>query len=600
MLTSMQTESGPSVRNPVMSYFRWLVAVYRKVLTVTTSTTVASVVFSIAAKIFLLLSVLLPLKAIMVVGLNSVPTVFSDTFPRLTVAELAVALIMVTILSYIFGIYSQLVVENNIGRAAMLFTKKYRKVSAGGNIVDITEGLLRLVIGSLSGLIFFLALAAILSVFSPGLVATLFILLVSPIFLLTLLANLDSQQVNTWLWVNRTKIQQRMFFVIFMAILVFVVYGSLTRTDAQDGFVLLISFVLGRRALIAFNDTVSTGIKMHIRREEMLNYLFFITQAEFLSPQDQVIKVLLSTENFNQARQLLLGEEGISAQEVKSISWRDLGVPGTYCFHLTTYSAREAVQRDFLLKIFDKKTGAGGTHEKLILSNDACGPKFCAGLRRTLRREGFTYLLLNNVGREDSSNHQYRHKLKSALVKMWSISGAVDLIDAYSRSHSPSLDGLRASSLEGLKLLVENNERGVELRKFLDSFEEILAHVSCVPTGLHNPDLNSRTIGCDTSGSPIILHWARWSVQHLGAVLWKFPFLKNEDLTEILCEISEQRGDIGHLNCYDLRLVGQVYQLNSLVRKRHLSRALRCAGMVAATYQRVLSSRCDTASLSKL
>jgi len=151
--------------NPIVATLLWQLSLFKKVFIVSLGHITLAIGISITARIARLLSVLLPLKAILVAGSDHVPSYILSVFPNAEIGTVVVILCIFSVIFYMVYLLSEQVNRKIIYQGARRIVLRVSKISTELNVFDQTFSQLQLIVKSQSSLIFVLLLSMVLLTF---------------------------------------------------------------------------------------------------------------------------------------------------------------------------------------------------------------------------------------------------------------------------------------------------------------------------------------------------------------------------------------------------------------------------------------------------
>ena len=574
--------------NPIGETLRWHASLYKKVLSLAFHNTIQGASFTTASRICYLVSFLLPLKAILFTGASLPPDFILQLYPSITIRDLVLLLVILTIIFYLGSIYFQNVVEKQLERGAKKITGRTRKVGANIDVPVETERAYNDIIKSLSSFLFFFVILIVLVTLNSKLAMGFAAVVIIPWVVIVLAWKHMNELLQNWLSANRRLLQRRWVFCVFMTVFILIILEALNNSENFSVLFSVILLILSRYALSAANDFANTAFSLSSRKEKVNKVLFFnfLKMGTSFPARNSANTIPTSEGAHKLATSLIQSLEAVPAVPV--LIWKPIDISGVFCFELygvDRETGKDGDDPDYIFKIYQRKFGLAAQHERLLLENTPSSVLPAPRLLATDVFDGFEGTLLEWPGVPVTTKAKYEQGVVSVLRDMWSVESSKMVLSSYTRSHECSIEKLDSYQLQGLTLVSTDESMLEAVSELIEQLDTIKKYVLTLPLTLHNPELKMGVMSTAKDQRTIVSHWGKWSVEPIGAALCFFDFLNHSDINHILEQVKTRRPDCRYLQTDQLWLSGELYKLWALIKDQKFPDALPITCKVLDLYR---------------
>jgi len=545
--------------NPIVATLLWQLSLFKKVFIVSLGHITLAIGISITARIARLLSVLLPLKAILVAGSDHVPSYILSVFPNAEIGTVVVILCIFSVIFYMVYLLSEQVNRKIIYQGARRIVLRVSKISTELNVFDQTFSQLQLIVKSQSSLIFVLLLSMVLLTFYGKLVIILLCIIIVPWMFIMIHAR-NRPAVFNWLYQNRKPALERSIFVAIMATFFIIVIDTL-HGELSSVILAVIAFILSRQVLNSVAEYIKLTITLQSQQNK-INNLFFHSAKPFSKITTRNLQHWpdLTPDDAKQVCCCALQDVGITECMGIKATWREGNIYNTISFDVNLNRNDDGGKNDFLVKLYNNKLLSVAAHEVRLLKHiqhiSLPSPK----LLGQVNPEGYDCIVMECPGRPVERVAEYTENLLGLLTDIWSIRIPRKLSDSFMRSISIGIHALNEETIKNLLILATDQQQQEDLQAFIKSFQKIMDVVISLPLALYNPEISMNTVAVRSDGRLNATHWGRWSVEPIGTALWNTDHYSDDEIENSLSLVSNVRPECGKLLPDQLRLAGHIYR----------------------------------------
>lgn len=555
----------------------WFLSLGNKFFRVAPVLTGATVAFTIASQLLLLVGFLLPLKVVLLLGSETIPYYFPAFMAEFGRERLIVLLSVASVLFYFSHLLCDTLVARFSEQGAELLAQRSRKITIFERQDEIaSKGYLRFsqalagicFIGvCLLGMLFFYAKLA---------------LVIGGYFVLFALASIllcaCSVAVRCSLSDGLGSLPKLMGSLGFLVTFSFIVLDYLF-IEPIGVLAAVISLILSRQLFGKSANVLKDIAELHLQ-QGMLRALYF--HAHAFHPERKksgLIGIAGLDVRTNWMRESLATLMPIRPDSLSS-SWISFETPELLCF-VADVVTLEGMNRQILFKVFDPKRRSQAAHEASLLTQQKDLPS--ASFLGATIVEGMNCHLFDVthlervVLNDDRPGQDTVDELQSRVL---ATVPAPVLVSSYLRSRSRLSGRLDVASIEHLCRLYEGQQDLELLMRFKKCLPDIARIIGTSPLAIHLPDIRPNMLWRDRGGLPLLLHWGRWELEPLG---FKWP----GDATAIatfLGRLKQRRKDISELGFHQVRLATLCSRYEEVFRKGEYDKALGLVAIIISEY----------------
>lgn len=532
-----------SFNGKVKLTYLWYKKLIGRFLNIAFFQTIIISISTLFSQISMLLSMMMPLKVIMLLGSDTIPAFFPSSWQNLDRDMLIIYLSIASFGFFVFYLLFEKIISIYSIDGSNKILKNNKKVVLFENQDIFAQKSYTKFAKSLSNFIFFfISLIGIGIVYLQlSLVIIMFIFCVYILFAIIFSKNELSKIINEHL--NNTLDLQRGigFFVVFAFIL-----GSFLHDFYPPKIIILILSILLIRQMFSKLASAIKDVKSLYKDRLKINSLFFFreTKAQISHDPKDPFWSLLTAE----ARERWISEllSNILENDITYISshWYRINIKNIA--FLKVLIKDNDTTHSYLLKLFNSNISSQAIHETTILQENVNTLYSLPFIGTSIVKE-FHCNIFDCVNVEPVSNFKLDHILLK--INMMSISPTKDLLERYSRSHPYLHKRLNKKMLNKLIVTVEEDE--IEMIKdFEISFEMILKRIEKVPLQIINPFMTKYSL-VKNEDSFALLHWGGWKIDSVGT---DFP------TAEKSINILKEKLDLNNVKINDIILVSLMSQ----------------------------------------
>lgn len=521
----------------------WAFSVAAKLLKITPIQTFFSISGIIASQILLLASFFLPLKVIILLGMNSVPANYFDFLHQFDKKTLIILLSTATFLCYATHIVLELLVKYICRSGAMTLLTHTKKLNLRVNINELASNLyFRFTRATASGVFSLIGMGILLFIY-PWLC-----LVVSALSGLILLIISFLYEKNAYL---RAKIKNHLgtiatacnsiaFLLAFLFIVIDHIYY-----DPPSITLSILSLLLARQILQRILGAIQDLSWLYNQRQMVIELFFHSYPQAFPPVEENPALSLLDTEKCAAwIKEILKHLNEFNDGEV-TVCWYPLNILNIYTFVADCHCNDDQPNQRFLVKFFDTPVALSAHQESYLLSSDPLNSLPALKLKHVLQTRHMICHLFQWRNLRRIANKELEACCSTLSRTLLGITPSEDLTERYMRSHLCLEHRFRQESLETLKIVVTNATEKEQLDAVIENYPKIMAILKTLPKRFYLPSINANMVVMDEEeNKPFLTHWADWRIEPIGA---GWPLAETDQLAEAF--------EAAALTCEDLKTV---------------------------------------------
>lgn len=499
----------------ILEAIRWHFSLGNKFLRVTPILTSLIVCLTLLSQSALLFASYLPLKIIMLLGRETVPSYFPDIFLEVNRDTLIVALCCLTIVFFLTHFISEHLITYISNRGAVKLVAKNRKIVLfqGQEEVSI-QSYQRYARSLAAGIFVFLVITLFLIVYaSLAIFILLYVFVV--MMMLTVLCSVSKaflQAVNESFY----RILNISATLGFLSSFTFIVYQYLSGKKINL-LILIVCLLLTRQAIGKLSALIKDFYYLNSRKRKLRalffhKYVLMADKKEYKSDYWN----LFNSDKLKQWIPALIKNVSDVSGELE-IKWLQVGVLGVFGFQVYCCDEHRGKNHSFLIKLFDQTRESQASYESTILlyQNELPGLK----LLEVDRVASFICHVYEEQGLDEVPASKVKDAVFEVRAELMSIEPSAKLVSSYLRSHPCLWERLNRETLRGVEIAASNLGEHVsrQFYEFLENFEDIVARLKSLPLTIVNPDISVDKLLVNSRGHYLATHWGRWSLEPVGS-----------------------------------------------------------------------------------
>lgn len=555
----------------------WFFSLGRKFFRVAPVLTGTSVGLTIASQLLLLVGFLLPLKVVLLLGSQTIPSYFPFFMVEFGRERLIILLSIASVLFYIAHLICDGLVARFSQSGAEKLVQRSRKIAIFERQDEIaSKGYLRFsqafaglcfTAVCLIGMLFFYMKLAIL-IFAYFLVFSFFSILICA----------ASDAFRTKLADGLGSLPKIMGGLGFLITFSFIVVDYLYFESA--GILVAVISLLLSRQLFNKAANVLKDIAELYQQKSMLRALFF--HAHVFLPEKKeggftaVVPLARRNKWMLDGLALVMDIQGLQFTS----RWISLGAPELLCF-LADVVTKEGSQRQILFKIFDAKRCSQAMHEaSLLTQQQGLHAPMLLGMTTVAGMNCHLFDVTNYKVFVPDANNPWAEIVVKFREQSLAVVPAVSLVNSYLRSRPHLAGRLDVQSIDYLFNLYEGERDLTPLARFRESLPAISRLLGQLPLALQLPDIRQNMLWLDADENLCLLHWGRWELEPVGI---KWP--QNINMIESsLARLKSARTAVAALKINTVRLAALCSNYEDNYRRGRYDKACRLVPAILSVY----------------
>ena len=564
------------------AFAAWFTRVMRTFFQLRPLTTFGVITAEATATMTRILSLLLPLKVILLAGSPGVPRYFPFVDPAdksiwiLGLSLAAVTFYLVTLsLEALVNRLSQDAGKEILYRANALTLLKNQEETIQGYYSSFCE---------ISASFLFLSAAfLVLMILNFWLfIFMLFIMTGCYLFSAWVLSGCDARpgKVKHYIQEKTSNYLKIITSLVFLAAF-FIILAPFLSSDGGNIIIAILSILLLRRSLNFFVSSTRQAVKLSKNKHKIDALIFPGVQMEAPERKDR----LAVRDVFHKsARESMVQEEMsrlMPAAVNLDVHWMDPTIPGMYMFMIKTAKQDSLHEAFFQKQVFPRQSAKLFENEDYLFTRISREELKAPALITRYTREPFVCQILEYGLSEPVPEKNWKSLHDDLLEYYCSIKPPPELIKAYCSSHKSLYEILSREFVSRVWIAVDTPEEENQLDNFLERLPGIESMLKSMPCFIHNPDLTVKNTVKTDDHDILVMTWGRWTLEPLGAVM---PF-EQKRLDQLLEVVKKRRSDIpADLDLDRLYLVNSCRKLEKEISQGVYKAALRTINKVPANF----------------
>lgn len=513
----------------------WFVSLGGKFFSVAPTYTLAVQATTLASQFLLLLAFFLPLKVVILLGSEVVPSYLPDFLKALGRDPLIILISVAALLCYLaYGVMEFLVVRLSRYGASRLLEKSDKSYLFDNQGKFAVDTYIKYARGLAAG-VFSLATFSILIFIYFELFFVVVMYSVVAFMVICAACSLW-WKLKRFIFANVGGFLNGVASIGFL-IAFFCMIADFLYSEHPVVLVAIISLLLVRQGLQRLANLIQTLIQLRAQYRR-INALFFHGHPLLLDNErsDSSISGLLHSPEREVWFQQVLTQVTGKGVSIVDIRWQQLGVAGIHCFTVHCVDTRGGIDSVFLLKLYEKHLASQAEREALLLHGSALLPSLPFLGKGEVAGFGCLAFLWPDVQRIPAA--QLHPSILNFSRQLMAIEPPAERLQQFRRSHPFLEQRLNEALIEPLRLVADTpEERSLTVRLF-ERWSDLIHLLASLPRQLIAPDMNLDTLVQLPSGEVHAIHWANWRIEPLGA---GWPYLKLEQLPAAVIAVRERR-----------------------------------------------------------
>ena len=559
----------------ISSSLRWNLSLGAKFARVVPVQTTLVVVLTLVSQMSALLAFFLPLKVVILLGSDRVPSYIPDAVAAFGVDRLIVALAIATVAFFLLHLVAERIITLVTVSGSRRLLLKSQKMVLFEKQEQVAENAYERFSRTFAGGIFVvLALAVVAVVYTnmfwvvAGYASLTTILIVGlGSWSLTFRERLASDLSQT------LKLGAAIGFLFGFAFLVtdFLVF------DPPGVIIAIVSLLLARQI---FNRISGIAQDLTALEGQRARYDALFFHGKPLSRQEpqaaRTIWPLLERDTRDQWVSQLLRQRALKCEGPVRTVWQPMGISNIAALRVNDSEHR----REFLVKLFDHNRRSMSLHETSLLSappNDLPAPKL---LENAEIRHFSCLLYALPLGSPVIDPRRVRELTLSLRSLILEIELPTSLIAHYRRSHLLLWQRIDSAMLLRLRVAAGNPEQEQRVEDLVRCLPTLRRHLETLPLALLNPDVTQATIWVEEpEQKPLLLNWARWSIDPAGAG-WGDREEQLEQLVAALEKAAPRRSCLSDVRPEQVQLAALTFSLEANLLRQQFPEALNLVARI--------------------
>lgn len=516
---------------------RWSVTLSRKFIYVVPWFTLLAVVSSIFTQFFMLAGFLLPLKVILLLGSESVPSYFPSSFQVFGRDGLVLILSLASVCFYLAHLLTGKVVDFASDRACKTLLSRSKKLTIFENQQEIaSKGYARY--SQNLATIGFVSLCLLVLAWLYYEVAIVIVAYVMSCVILSCVVSAFSNSFYYKLSSDLGAVSKLLGSCGFLLSFSYIVLDHLL--GSPSGILVSVVALLLTRQTFGRLAGFAKDIQGVYEQKAQLRALFFHGHTFSQEPASRnkgiwhLVDPIARDAWVEKVLVDILDTDAFKAE----IEWLDIGLPDIICFYVdvTTGSAR----LQYVMKLFNNNRSAWAKHEATLLSSQSSLPT--VPLIKLSLVEGVHCHVFEVTGLKQCGKKETTKQSDSFRMMLMSTKPDSSIISLYERSHPMLWQRIEKQSIIHMRYLLDKLANQEDIDCFLFKLNDMKEKLRCLPLAINTLDIRPGMMWKNTRGEHFLVNWTKWVVEPIGAKI-SVPFLSESEFFDSAKDVSSKRSD---------------------------------------------------------
>lgn len=530
---------------------RWTLSLASKFARVVPFATLFIIALTLVSQISMLVASLMPLKVVILLGSEQIPSYFPDFLAGLGHHALIGLLSLITVAFFILHLVSEKLIAWGIENATSRLLKMSQKMSLFERQEQIAQNAYLRFSRALASAVFVILAFIGLSFFYPAMVIVQLGYVCLVVIILWSLDRLN-KSFKERLETKPGPILGLMAVIGFFVAFVFLVIDFMFLNPPVP-LIAIISLLLTRQVMNRL-ASVATDF-FHLQQERIkLDALFFHGKVFMPQVMEEAkgIWSLLQIESRNKWGARVLAEFSLNPEGKEVIyRWQQVGV-----IHVGALQASVGSD-DYLLKVYEVNRTSQAHHELVLLSENLKNLPAIKFIGATELGK-LNCLVYHMPKGKKPDQSEYRTSLWRFRFDLLSTEVPSSFVTHYQRSKPLLWQRLMALPLERLQMAAEEDDGYHQLKEFFSYLPRINQILNALPLSIVNPNTALDSLWLQSDERCVGLQWGLWAIEPVGAG-WPEKEADFKKLEEFWPDIVKQRGDLREVSLTDVKLASLMF-----------------------------------------
>lgn len=545
---------------------RWTLSLGSKFARVVPFATLFIIALTLVSQISMLVASLMPLKVVILLGSERIPSYFPDFLAVHGHHALIGLLSLITVAFFIIHLVSEKLIAWRIEKATARLLEMSQKMSLFERQEQIAQNAYLRFSRALASAVFVILAFIGLSFFYPAMVAVQ-LGYVGLVVIILWSLHAVNKNFQERLETKPGPILSLMAVIGFFVAFAFLVMDFMFLNPPVP-LIAIVSLLLTRQVMNRLAGVATDFFQLQ-RERVKLDALFF--HGKVFMPQvigeDKGIWTLLQVESRNEWVASVLSEFNLNPEGKEVITrWQQVGVIHIGALQVSVGSD------DYLLKVYEANRTSQSQHELVLLSENF---KNLPALKLIGGTElGKINCLIYHLPKGSKPEiPAYRASLWQFRMNLLGTEVPDSFVRHYQRSKPLLWQRLMALPLERLQMAVETDAVKYQLKEFYTYLPKINQILSSLPLSIVNPTTVVDALWLQPDEKCVGLQWGLWSIEPIGAG-WPEKEADFKKLEEFWPDIVTRRGDLSDMPLTDVKLASLIFALERDFNRQRFSQVL--------------------------
>lgn len=351
------------------------------------------------------------------------------------------------------------------------------------------------------------------------------------------------------------------FFVGFCALFYLVYKGYISNLLLAVFLILLIRQIF-QRLLVAVQD----GITLYTNKEKIV--AIFYARKSVPKESKKLHDKIESFISHPSIKSYFISQYDLD----DSFEWTDINQPQAA---LLKVNSLQKSNKQLWLKLFMQNRSTEFEQEADFICNIPCEGLKSSKLISKGKVRGLLYLLYDTPALHELEEKELKKHRGQLLFDMLKLVPESKFSSRVSRTFPPLTERLTKAKLEEIHVALKGAPDSIQLEKVLETYEKLSEYLNDIPLSIMNKELGSHNVRITELGSPTLVNWHKVTLEPLcSGIPWK-QIKHYVDFEDLIVFLNNCRDDCNHLTANHLRLSALLGELERNIQKRHFKHCIQ-------------------------
>lgn len=302
--------------------------------------------------------------------------------------------------------------------------------------------------------------------------------------------------------------------------------------------VAILSIILIRRSLSFFVSSTKDITKLSKNKHEIDALIF--PEVQIIVPENRE-KLAVRDLFHKSARQEMSRQELEKARALSEpieVHWMDPTAPNIYMFLITTGHSTENHEKFYQLQSFPQNKAHFFENEDFLFTKVSRRDLKAPSIVTRFSQAPFSCQIVDYGLGLPVSSKSWKDVHDRLLEHFWSFQPPKGLIKAFKTSHTLLHQNMNQEFLSRVEMALDTQQEEEDYNRFMELLPSTVELLENMPLYIYNPDMNLNNTARTDMDEVFIMTWGRWSLKPAGTVL-PYDRKKTKGMAEKILNIRD-------------------------------------------------------------